>query len=257
MNMLRLLLPSALILFTCRPLAAQTGTATCPDKGILSGLKEAIDSARRYPAGVGGYRFADYRIVHEAACAGKGMDKNRTRQRIALMWQRYRNEPAAPDNSLRLRDVLRYAFRQRYQPLMLAAAQSWGLDLNEVDESGQTLLQFLGEEIDREPDSSRVRMLKEYRDIYIAAGAADPQHLSFMVKILSERFDAVKRYAYGLYAVEKKGKWGLVNHKGEVVIPLQYQAVRHYLPDLFEVSTDGVNYYFVDRKNKRTRGPWE
>lgn len=257
MNPLRLLLPTALALFVGRPLAAQTSVAACPNKNYLLGLKEAIDSARRYPSGAEGYRFADYRIVHEAACAGKGVDTSRARQRIALMWQQQRNAPVSPDSSLRLRDVVRYAIRQRYQPLMLAAAQSWGLDLNDLDETGQTLLQFLDEEIGREPDSSRVRMLQEYRDLYTAAGAQHPQHLSFMVRVLSKRFDAVRRYAYGLYAVEKKGKWGWVNHKGEVVIPLQYKAVRHYLPDLFEVSTDGVHYYFVDRKNKRTKGPWE
>lgn len=257
MSILRVLLPTALALLVCRPLAAQTSAPACPDKRLLMGLKEAVDSSRRYPSGVEGYRFADYRIVHEAACAGKGVDKDRARQRIALMWQQQRNAPVAPDSSLRLRDVLRYAIRQRYQPLMLAAAQSWGLDLNEMDEYGQTLLQFLDEEIEREPDSSRVRMLQEYRDIYTTAGAVDRQHLSFMVGVLSKRFDAVRRYAYGLYAVAKKGKWGWVNHKGEVVIPLQYKAVRHYLPDLFEVSTDGVHYYYVNRKNKRTRGPWE
>jgi hypothetical protein len=256
MHTRQLLCSLALALILCGTTVAQSGS-TCPDKYILLGLKEAIDSSRKYPGGADGYRFADYKIVHEAACAGKGVDKELARKRIALMWQQQANAPVTPDSSLRLRDMLRYAIKQRYQPFMLAAAKSWGLNLSEVNEWGQTLLEFMAEEIKAEPDSNTVRMLKEYESIYREAGAEHSQHLSFMVGILSKRFDGVKRYGYGMYPVQKKGKWGWVNHKGEVIIPLQYKAVRHYLPDLFEVSNDGVHYYFVNRQNKRTKGPWE
>jgi hypothetical protein len=256
MHTRQILWPLALVVILCSTALAQSGSI-CPNKNILLGLKEAIDSSRKYKGGVDGYRFADYRIVHEAACAGKGVDKDLARQRIALMWQQQANAPVTPDSSLRLRDMLRYAIKQRYQPFMLAAAKSWGLNLTEVNEWGQTLLDFLAEEIETEPDSNTVRMLKEYESIYREAGAQYSDHLSFMVGILSKRFDGVRRYAYGMYPVKKKNKWGWVNHKGEVVIPLQYKAVRHFLPDLFEVSNDGVHYFFVDRKNKRTKGPWD
>ena len=256
MNALSFTLPAALATLLCGNALAQNGTP-CPDAKSLAGLKAAIDSSRKYPGGVDGHRFADYKIVHEAACAGKGIDKELARQRIALMWQQQANAPVTLDSSLRLRDMLRYAIKQRYQPFMLAAAKSWGLNLSEVNEWGQTLLEFLNEEIESEPDSNTVRMLKEYERLYREAGAEHSQHLSFMVGILSKRFDGVRRYAYGMYPVKKKGRWGWVNHKGEVVIPLQYKAVRCFLPDLFEVSNDGVHYYFVDRKNKRTKGPWD
>ena len=256
MNAFPFLLPAVLATLLCSKTMAQSGPL-CPDAKSLMGLKQAIDSSRKTSSGVDGYRFADYKIVQEAACAGTGVDKEVARKRIALMWQQQATAPVTPDSSLRLHGMLRYAIQQRYQPFMLAAAKSWGLNLSEVNEWGQTLLEFLAEEIETETDSNTVRMLKEYESIYREAGAEHGQPISFMVGILKKRFDGVKRYAYGMYPVQKKGKWGWVNHKGEVVIPLQYKAVRYFLPDLFEVSNDGVHYYFVDRRNKRTKGPWD
>src|SRR5688500_3443351 len=135
MNTFRFLFPATVALLVAASAAAQSPASSCPGKNILLQLKNAIDSPHLHPPGEGGYRFAAYRIVEEAACVSQGMDTTLRRQRVALMWQQLASEPASTDSSLRLRDVLRYAIRQRYQPLMLAAVNRWGLDLNERAET--------------------------------------------------------------------------------------------------------------------------
>jgi hypothetical protein len=56
---------------------------------------------------------------------------------------------------------------------------------------------------------------------------------------------------YGLFAVQKKGKWGWIDRHNKVVIPLRFAAVRYLTPELFEVSDDGKNFYFINRKLSR------
>jgi hypothetical protein len=225
-----------------------------PHAAGLIQLKKALDSNNHDSRGVAGFRFR--RIIQEAACAGNEKNKEADRRKIAFMWQRFLNEPVCADSSMRLADLLPYAFSIGYQRLMLPVAKEWELDLNFIDKTNRTILDHLDAAIAAAQNASRANMLKEYRDIYIGAGARRRADLLPIVKDLMSHFDAVKQYAYGLVPVRKNGRWGWVNEKGVVVIPLQYVAVRYFVKDLFEVSDDGVNFYYVDLRNMRTNSPW-
>lgn len=226
-----------------------SGSLAAQDRSSgLIHLKEAIDS-NYFDAT--GYRFS--RIILEAAHAADEKDKEVIRRKIGLMWQEYLFKPICADSSLRLVNVLPYAFSKPYQRLMLIVASGWEIDLNYFDNDQRTVLDHLDEAIAAAPNEARSNMLKEYREIYTNAGAKRRADLSFYIKNLSSRFDAVRPYAYGLFPVMKKGKWGWVNEKGITVIPLQYKAIRYFVKDVFEVSDDGINFYFVDRKNQRIR----
>ncbi|MCS3794808.1 WG repeat-containing protein [Niastella sp. OAS944] len=132
---------------------------------------------------------------------------------------------------------------------MLPVAKEWELDLNYIDATNSTVLDHLDDAIATTQKASTANMLKEYREIYISYGARRHADLSSIIKSLEPRFDSVKSYAYGMFPVCKNDKWGWVNEKGEVVIPLQYMAIRYFVKDRFEVSDDGVGFYWVDRSN--------
>jgi hypothetical protein len=225
-----------------------------PHAAGLVQLKEALDSNYHESPGIAGFRFR--RIILEAACATNEKDKEANRRKIGFMWQRFLNEPVCTDSSMRLVNLLPYAFYIGYQRLMLPVAREWDLDLNFIDETNRTVLDHLDEAIAATQKASTANMLKEYREIYIKSGARRRSDLSFFIKNLMSRFDAVKQYAYGLFPVRKNGRWGWVNEKGVVVIPLQYVAIRYFVKDLFEVSDDGVNFYYVDLHNTCINGPW-
>lgn len=216
-------------------------------------LKEALDSNYHDSPGIAGFRFR--RIILEAACAANEKDKEAVRRKVGLMWQRFLQAPVCADSTMRLIDVLPYAFTKGYQRLMLPVAKEWELDLNYIDATNSTILDHLDDAISATQKASAANMLKEYREIYIKYGARRRADLSFYIKNLMTRFDAVKSYAYGMFPVCKNNKWGWVNEKGMVVIPLQYVAVRYFLKDLFEVSDDGVKFYWVDLRNQPSDGP--
>ncbi|MBO9202516.1 MULTISPECIES: WG repeat-containing protein [Niastella] len=236
----------------CSRMAAQECT---PHAAGLVQLKEALDSNYHDSPGNAGFRFR--RIILEAACAANEKDREVVRRKIGFIWHRFLNEPVCTDSSRRLADLLPYAFSIGYQRLMLPVAKEWELDLNFFDGTNRTVLDLLDDAIANTKNASRARMLKEYREIYIGSGARRRADLSFFVKNLMTRFDEVKQFAYGLFPVRKNGKWGWVNEKGDVVIPMQYVAIRYFVKDLFEVSDDGVNFYYVDLHNIRANGPWD
>lgn len=236
-----LLLSTRICAQECRPHAA----------GLIR-LKEALDSNYHDSPGIGGFQFR--RIILEAACAANEKDKEAVRRKVGFMWQRFLHEPVCADSTMRLIDLLPYAFSKGYQRLMLPVAKEWELDLNYIDATNRTVLDHLDDAIAATQKASTANMLKEYRDIYIKYGARRRADLSFYIKNLMTRFDSVKNYAYGMFPVRKNGKWGWVNEKGEVVIPLQYIAVRYFVKDRFEVSDDGVKFYWVDRGNGGVKG---
>lgn len=215
-------------------------------------LKEALDSNYHDSPGIAGFRFR--RIILEAACAANEKDKEVVCRKIGFMWQRFLHEPVCADSTMRLIDLLPYAFTKGYQRLMLPVAREWEVDLNYIDATNRTILDHLDDAIAATQKASTANMLKEYREIYIKYGARRRADLSFYIKNLMSRFDAVKGYAYGMFPVQKNGRWGWVNEKGVVVIPLQYVAVRYFVKDRFEVSDDGMEFYWVDRGNVRVKG---
>lgn len=223
-----------------------------PHVACLVQLKEALDSNYHDSPGIAGFRF--HRIILEAASATNEKDKEAVRRKVGFMWQQFLHEPVCADSSMRLIDLLPYAFSKGYQRLMLPVAREWELDLNYYDATNRTVLDHLDDAIAATQKASTANMLKEYREIYIKYGARRRADLSFYIKNLMSRFDAVKGYAYGMFPVQKNGRWGWINEKGEVVIPLQYVAIRCFVKDRFEVSDDGMEFYWVDRGNMRVKG---
>jgi hypothetical protein len=229
---------------------------SCPYTDGLTELKSAIDQRLR-DSSITGYNWVHFDILSKVACADKTSDKQLQQARMQLMWQQYKNEPVAKDTTLTLKELLCYAVAKRYGPLLLEAANRWKLDLNAIDENRyQTVLDYLDEQINDADEKTKL-MLNEYRTVLTNAGAKNRNEIAFRGSYIQKHYDRIGLYAYGLFPVQKKGKWGWVNHRNEIVIPLHYKAIRYFTGSLFEVSNDGKTYYYINRNNKRVKNPWK
>ena len=60
-------------------------------------------------------------------------------------------------------------------------------------------------------------------------------------------------YRDGLAAVKKDGKWGFINSRGNVAIPIVYDKASHFFADKKSVSLGNESFY-IDREGQRVIG---
>ena len=53
-----------------------------------------------------------------------------------------------------------------------------------------------------------------------------------------------------LYIVSRDGKSGIVNQEGAVILPIEYDRLREYAPNILQVVMDGEFLYFDIRSGK-------
>lgn len=239
------------------PISLCAQTSDCPDSTFLKELKDAIDHKKRSNV-TSGSTWVHQNLIMKAACADETEDKIKQRQRIQFMWQAFGNIAVSKDTNLVLKDLLKYAILKPYGPLILEAANRWKLDMSQFDKDMQhSLLDVIEMEISYTEDDKRKAMLEEYSKVIVNAGALPRNHVAFISSLIQKHYDGIGIHAYGLYPVRKNNKWGLVNHRNEVVIPLEYSHIRRFTDELFEVSNDNISYFFIDKYNKVTKGPWD
>lgn len=199
------------------------------------------------------YRWQHRAILYKAA----GVDLKRDTgallsQRMQLFWQQHRSDTVTQkwEEPMLLHQLLRQTIKLEKGVLLLDAIR-WGIDINQVDTATrQTLMDFIDEEYRNYIKEPSPIWLREYKQILAASGGKYFIEVDYRMRQLAKKYEKIRPACYGLFPVCKKGKWGWVNEKNEIIIPLQYKSVRLFTERLFEVSDDGNKYYYVDRNNK-------
>jgi hypothetical protein len=240
------------------PLFAQS-LSDCADLTHLSDLY-AIVQERKRDASATGYNWMHRPVLYKMACIDSNVAKHPAllAQRMQLAWQAFGSEGISkPDEpNLNLKQLLRHSIASGYGALILEARR-WKIDLNSFDvERRETLLDYIDAQIRTAEKQTRKAWLEEYRQLLLDAGVQYGSGIAFTMQLLAKKYKRIRPLAYGLFAVESGGKWGWVNLRNKVVVPLTYKAVRYYTTDLFEVSADGNHFYFVDRKGRAVKSPW-
>ncbi|MEE9351354.1 MAG: WG repeat-containing protein, partial [Thiotrichaceae bacterium] len=67
--------------------------------------------------------------------------------------------------------------------------------------------------------------------------------------VIKDTFQNVSSFSEGLVSVKKKGKWGYINKKNEVVIPLKYDRAYDFHDGVAVVVSD-KNRFFIDTQGR-------
>lgn len=226
-----------------------TDTLRVVDTMALQNLYEAV-SQKKQAGNADGFRWEHRRILYQAL----GIDlahsnDSATMTRLRFGWQQLQNvrisKPSEPP--FYFSQVLRLALHHGHGALLLDAVR-WKVDVNSFDPSSHSaLLDYLEEEYRNNTDEKRFEWLREYKQILQSGGAVYFVETNFKMQNLAKKYNRIRPPVDGLYPVQRNGKWGWVNAKDQVVIPLKYLAVRHFTSELFEVSDDGKRFYVIKR----------
>ena len=170
-------------------------------------------------------------------------------ERLRFGWQQLQSVriSKATEPVFYFNQVLRLALHHGYGPLLLDAVR-WKVDVNSFDPlSKSSLLNYLEEEYRNNTDEKKVDWLREYKKILESGGTVYFEETNFKMRNLAKKYDRIRPPVDGLYPVQQKGKWGWVNANDQVIIPLQYKAVRYFTGELFEVSEDGIHFRVIRR----------
>jgi hypothetical protein len=230
-------------------LKGATDTLRVVDTSALKELYGVI-SQKKQATGADGVRWEHRRILYKAL----GIDPARatdsaTVSRLRFGWQQLQDvrisKPTEP--VYYFGQVLRLALHHGYGALLLDAVR-WKVDVNNFDPSSHSsLLDYLEEEYRNGADEKRLDWLREYKRVLQIGGAVYYVETNFLMRTLAKKYNRIRPPVDGLYPVQRNGKWGWVNATNQVVIPLKYQAVRHFTGELFEVSDDGKDFYIIKR----------
>lgn len=244
--MTRLLL---ILVFLPLYLNAATDTLRVVDTTTLQDLYTAI-SQKQPVENTDGSRWAHRRILYKAlGIDPASFNDSLTATRLRFGWQQLQGmritRPSEPP--VFFSQVLRLAIHHGYGALLLDAVR-WKVDVNGFDPaSHSSLMDYLEEEYRNGSDEKRLDWLREYKQILQSAGAVYFTETNFKMRNLAKKYDRIRPPVNGLYPVQHKGKWGWVNEKNQLVIPLKYKAVRYFTSELFEVSDDGIHFHLIKR----------
>ena len=65
-------------------------------------------------------------------------------------------------------------------------------------------------------------------------------------------YDGAWDFAFGIAAVEKNSKWGFINEKGKIVIPMKYEYADYFNGKYAPVKYKG-KWYDINKKGKIIR----
>lgn len=68
------------------------------------------------------------------------------------------------------------------------------------------------------------------------------------------KYDHQDEFIQGYAVVSKDGKFGLINQKGEEVVPVEYQSASYFVGEYAKVKKDG-KFGFVDKSGKIAVAP--
>jgi hypothetical protein len=234
------------LILGCRALAADT-----IDTSSIKKLYGILLHRQAAPA-AGESRWPHRAILYNALHIDPTMSDSVIAARMQLGWQQLADVRAseATEPPVYFYQLLTVALHEHYGAFLLDASR-WKVDLNYMDRNTrQTLLDYLEEEYRNNASTTHAEWLREYKQVLVAAGAKYFFELDFSMRRLAARYNKVRPPLYGLYPVQQKGRWGWVDAKGKMVVPLRYKAVRHFTAQLFEVS-EGKDFYFINRGGKK------
>jgi hypothetical protein len=70
--------------------------------------------------------------------------------------------------------------------------------------------------------------------------------------ILPEYNDAIRDFSEGLGRVQKNGKYGFINTKGQIIAPFIYDFATDFIAGMAFVEQNG-DRFFIDRNGKKWR----
>lgn len=70
--------------------------------------------------------------------------------------------------------------------------------------------------------------------------------------VLPYEYEEIRHENDGLFIVKKEGKYGVVDINDNTIIPFMYANIMYVMPNLFRVSEDKENYFLVNIHNKIT-----
>lgn len=227
-----------------------TDTTRLVDTTVLRELYGVI-LQKNPTSGTDSFRWEHRRILYQAlGIPATAANDAATAERLRFGWQQLQTVRVSQisEPAFYFSQVLRLALHHGYGPLLLDAVR-WKVDVNSFDPvSHSSLLDYLEEEYRNNRNENRFSWLREYKQVLQAGGAVYFEETNFKMRNLAKKYDRIRPPVDGLYPVQAKGKWGWVDGKNQVVIPLKYKAVRYFTSELFEVSEDGKRFYVIRRK---------
>lgn len=193
---------------------------------------------------VEGFRFGHRKILYDALHLPPGAPDSVVSQRMKLGWQQLLAVRASEQQEpvVLFRNLLRESLRHKSGVLLLDAAR-WQVDLNEMDMvRKKTLMDDLEETYRNNTSTEHAEWLREYKKILQDAGAKYFAEMDYHMRRIARNYQRIRPPHFGFYAVQRNGKWGWVDAKGNTIVPLRYKAVRYNTDRMFEVSTDGVRF---------------
>jgi hypothetical protein len=128
--------------------------------------------------------------------------------------------------------LLKLAIERDSRQFINDVARRWNLWLNGLDQTGETVLDFVDAEIER--GGALVGQMRTYRDILTRSGAKRAAELTpsdqpidpFEVELrpLLRTWDRACYFNEGLAAVKRGGLWGYVNAQEQEVVPPRYDG---------------------------------
>ena len=253
-----------LIFFIATAITAQASTDLPCGPNHLAQLYRILLEKRR-DSSITGYNWMHRAVLYEAACITKEQAKDTAlvARKMRLAWQQLSAQriSSASEPAYYFYELIGLALHTGYGPLLLDAVR-WGIDLNHIDttthqtvlnQTGtrQTLLNQLEAEYRNSTTTQRADWIREYKQLLLAGGAKYFAEVDFIMHRISKLYAGIRPPVYGLFPVQQKGKWGWVDQHNKTIIPLRYAAVRVFTAEVFEVSDDGKQYYFINRKGER------
>jgi hypothetical protein len=233
---------------------AASDTLPCAGSGDLDKLYNVLLEKQRAEAQTGDI-WMHRSILYNAACIDpkKKTEPGYVAARMQLAWQRLADKPISRrgEPALVFNQLLRHAVHATYGPLLLDAVR-WKMDLNTIDKNtGQTLLDYIDDEYRENMNVRRAAQLDEYKQVLIKAGARYRSEIDFIMRNVAKHYERIRPLTNGYFAVQRKGKWGWVNEKNKVIVPIKYKSVRYNTTALFEVSDNGTDFYFIDKTGRK------
>jgi hypothetical protein len=247
-----LVMPKLFLLLFCFVICATVNAGNTIDTAALKKLY-AVLLDRQPDESASGYRWPHRAILYKVLGIDRSAPDSVVALRMKLGWQQLADMRISEDNEPKLyfHDLLQASLHHRYGVLLLDAVR-WGVDLNYMDHAEQkTLINHMEDEYRNNTSLEDAEWLREYKKILLAGDAKYFVELNFYMRQLARTYNRVRPPLYRLFPVEKNGKWGWVTQERKTIVPLRYKAIRRFTDQLFEVSDDGKNFYFIDRKGNR------
>ncbi len=153
--------------------AQMAASGTCPNARRLRHICMSIDDRVEDPQPLAShYKFEYERMILEGACVNLQSDSREVqRQKIQALWRQAEGQLVcnSPRFGIQNGSIIKYAMNSLFDDF-IENVLNWGVNLNKVDEDGQTPLDFLRDRINRSGSNSQ-RRLQAYYDQLRAAGA--------------------------------------------------------------------------------------